>query len=230
MKTCYRQLLFVPLVSVALGVLAAGCGVPPDGTSSQRDQAGATAEAPSPGDAAPRTGAPTLTDSRIPVRPVGEEPPVRRVPAPPGSRVQVGQEAPDFELTTTDGQKFKLSEQRGKVVLLNFFATWCVPCLHEMPLLQRDVYEKIKGGSFAMIAVGREHDNAEVAAFRAKHRLGFPMAGDPHRAVFALYAEKSIPRTLVIDRDGRALFQSAGYSDKDFQEMLTLLRKKIASR
>jgi hypothetical protein len=99
-----------------------------------------------------------------------------------------------------------------------------------MPHLQKEVYEKIKSDQFAMIAIGREHDNAEVGRFQEKHKLGFPMAGDPKRAVFSLYAEKSIPRVLVVDRDGKVLFQSVGYSDKDFKEMLALIRAKVEER
>ena len=78
-----------------------------------------------------------------------------------------------------------------------------------------------------MIALGREHDNAEVARFKEKRRLGFPMAGDPGRAVFDRYAEKSIPRTLVVGADGRVLFQSIGFSEKDFREMVSLIRAKV---
>jgi peroxiredoxin len=150
--------------------------------------------------------------------------------APAGSKLGVGDEAPDFEVTTTDGKKFKLSDQRGKVVLVNFFATWCVPCLTEMPRLQKDVYEKVKGDGFVLIAVGREHDNAEVAKFKDKHKFTFPTAGDPKRAVFDLYANKGIPRTVLIGRDGKVLFQSTGYSDKDFKEMLSLIRAKLEER
>jgi peroxiredoxin len=149
---------------------------------------------------------------------------------PEASRVQVGEGAPDFEVTTTDGKKFKLSEQRGKVVLITFFATWCGPCRTEMPHLQQEVFEKIKGGRFTMIALGREHDSAEVARFKEKNHLGFPMAADPKRAVFGLYAERLIPRNVVVGRDGRVLFQSVGYDEKEFKALKALLREQAEGR
>lgn len=228
MKTDKLTMLLVPLVGVALGAAAGGCGTESDGTPPRGDRAATTTKAPPPHDPAPRPGVPAPPDGRVEV---GQEPPAPPpAPARSGSEVQVGDQAPDFELTTTDGTKFKLSDQRGKVVVILFFATWCRTCQAEMPRLQQDVYGKFKGDRFALIAIGREHENAEVARFKAKRGLGFPMAGDPSRAVFGLYADKSIPRTLVVDRDGKILFESVGYFEKDFKEMLALLREKVDGR
>ncbi len=195
------------LVAALATALAAGCTQGTGTTKMARGRSGTTVKAPA-----------------APTPPAGEAP----LPAPPAGDVRVGQLAPDFEVTTTDGKMFKLSEQRGKVVLVNFFATWCPPCKTEMPHLQQDVFEKIKSDRFVMIALGREHDNATVARYKAERRLGFPMAGDPGRAVFSLYAEKGIPRTLLIDRDGRVIFETAGYSDSEFKEMLALIRARLA--
>jgi peroxiredoxin len=209
--------LIVLLAGMALGT-AFGCAPPPAETA--------------PAEERPAAGAKAAPDA-LPLPEDRPAPPNAAIPGPAGpdgSRVRVGQQAPDFEVTTTDGHRFRLGEQRGKVVLVNFFATWCPPCKAEMPYLQKEIFEKIKGDRFAMISLGREHDNAEVARFKAERRLGFPMAGDPGRRVFALYAEKSIPRTVVVDTDGRMLFQSIGFDEKDSRDMVRLIQTRVGRR
>ena len=142
--------------------------------------------------------------------------------------VQIGQEAPQFEVTTLDGQKFSLKEQRGKVVLVNFFATWCGPCLQEMPHLEKEVWQKYKDKKFAMISLGREHSNEELKPFRQKNKFTFPIAGDTKREIFSRYADAYIPRSLLIGPDGRVIAQVIGYNEKEFQSLLDTLAAEVA--
>jgi peroxiredoxin len=144
------------------------------------------------------------------------------------TRTEVGRPAPAFRLTTVDGEIFDLAAQRGKVVLVNFFATWCGPCIREMPHLQKEVVDRFAGEDFAFLAVGREHRNEELPAFAAKHGLDLPMAGDPTREVYALYAEHTIPRNVVVGRDGTILFQSIGFEPADFERMLQVLERALS--
>jgi len=144
------------------------------------------------------------------------------------THVQIGQEAPLFEATTLDGQKFSLKEQRGKVVLVNFFATWCGPCLQEMPHLEKEVWQKYKDKKFAMISLGREHSNDELKPFRQKNKFTFPMAGDIKREIFSRYADAYIPRSLLIDPNGRVITQVIGYNEKEFQSLLETLAAEVA--
>lgn len=143
------------------------------------------------------------------------------------TRVQVAQEAPLFEVTTLDGQKFSLKEQRGKVVLVNFFATWCGPCLQEMPHLEKEVWQPYKHRKFAMISLGREHSNDELKPFRQKNKFTFPMAGDVKREIFSQYAEAYIPRSLLIDPNGRVIAQVTGYDEKEFKSLLEKLASEV---
>jgi peroxiredoxin len=141
---------------------------------------------------------------------------------------KVGQAAPAFTADLIGGGTFDLASQRGKVVLVNFFATWCPPCREEMPHLQKQVWERFQGDGFAMISVAREETPDVVEPFIAKHGAGWAFALDPDRSVFAAYAEAYIPRNYVVDRDGHIAYQSSGYDKKDFAAMIDVIARELA--
>jgi len=140
----------------------------------------------------------------------------------------VGEAAPTFTADLLGGGAFDLAAQRGKVVLVNFFATWCPPCREEMPHLQREVWEKFRGDGFAMISVAREETPDVVQPFITQYGAGWPFAVDPDRTAFAAYAEAFIPRSYVIDRDGRIAYQSSGYDKKEFKAMIDVIARELA--
>lgn len=145
------------------------------------------------------------------------------------TRTVLGELAPAFSLTTTDGEVFDLEAHRGRVVVLNFFATWCPPCIEEMPVLQREVFDRFAGDGFDLLLIGREHADAEILAFAKKRGVNMPMASDADRAVFALYAEHTIPRNVVIGPDGRILYQSHGFERPDFDAMVAVVAAELSS-
>ena len=140
---------------------------------------------------------------------------------------KVGQEAPAFKVTTLDEQPFSLEACRGKVVLINFFATWCGPCMVEMPQLEKEVWQQFKDKGLVFIAVGREHTNAELAKFQKEKKFTFPIAGDPKREVFSKYAKQNIPRNYLINKQGRIAYQSMGYSEDMTSEIVAAIRKEL---
>jgi peroxiredoxin len=146
---------------------------------------------------------------------------------------KVGQQVPEIGWVTLDGQKFDLKTLRGKVVLINFFATWCGPCMEEMPRLQKDIFQTLKDKNFVMVCIGREHNEAELKEFRKKRQFTIPIAADPDRKIFGHFATQYIPRNYIIGADGKIAFQSVGYTEPEFKKMLEALNqemKKVAGK
>ena len=139
----------------------------------------------------------------------------------------VGEPAPPIELTALDGTTFRLADHRGKVVVVNFFATWCPPCREEMPHLEKKVWQRFRDDRFAMLAVGREHANDELHEFVDQYSLTFPVAGDPDRAVYSHYATQYIPRTVVVDSNGTIVFQSSGFEHDELAAMIDVIESAL---
>ncbi len=140
---------------------------------------------------------------------------------------KVGQFVPSFTVTTIDGKNIGISALKGKIVLVNFFATWCGPCMSEMPKVERDIWRQLKRDDFVVIAIGREHTRQELIKFNKEKKFSFLIAPDPERAVFDLFATAYIPRNYVIGKDGKILFQSVGYSTEEFNEMIQCIKSEL---
>jgi peroxiredoxin len=142
---------------------------------------------------------------------------------------EVDQVAPDFEVTTLDGAKVRLSDLRGKVILAGFFATWCPPCQKELPLLEKTVWSEFKGDGLVVLAVAREQTEAEVRPFQAKYGLTFTIATDPNRIAYAKYAAKGIPRVYLIAPDGTIAYQLAGYHEEEIPKIRETVKQLLNS-
>ena len=141
--------------------------------------------------------------------------------------IDVGDTAPSFELVTLDGETFNLEAHRGKVVLINFFATWCPPCREELPYLEKDIWQRFDRDRFAVLVIGREEDDEIIAPFVEKYGYTIPFAGDPKMVAYSQYATRFIPRNFVIDPDGTILFQSQGYERHDFVKMVEVIEQAV---
>lgn len=142
--------------------------------------------------------------------------------------VEAGEQAPDFTVEMFDGEKLTLSSLRGKVVLLNFWATWCPPCREELKRVQKDVIDRFAGRDFLFLPVSRGEERSAVAAFREKMGYTFPMGLDPTRAVYDLYASNFIPRNFLIDRNGKVVMTTVGYETEEFEALLDTIEKQLA--
>ena len=142
---------------------------------------------------------------------------------------RAGDKAPQFTCETIDGEIFSLKEQAGKVVFINFFATWCGPCLGELPELEKSIHEAFKDeADFKLIVIGREHTAAELKEFRMQKGLELPFAPDPDRSIYSLYATKFIPRNIIIGRDGVVKFAEAGFSEEKLKALVTIVKQELA--
>jgi peroxiredoxin len=116
--------------------------------------------------------------------------------------IQPGFKVPSFTLPDINGKEVSLSDQRGKVVLLNVWATWCPPCRREMPSMQR-LYEKFKGKNFEILAVSIDSEGREaVEPFMRKMNLTFPALLDPGETIRSLYGITGVPESFIIDQQG----------------------------
>ena len=129
--------------------------------------------------------------------------------------VRVGNQAPDFTITIRDGSTFTLSEKRGKVVVLNFWASWCGPCVREMPAFQR-LYEEY-GDEVQILAIDGLEESARMEDFFENNDYTFPAAYDEEDVVNALYPSEGIPYTVVIDQEGIVRYTYVGASDAETQ-------------
>lgn len=142
---------------------------------------------------------------------------------------RVGQIAPDFTLQDLEGHEFTLSQQRGKVVLINWFATWCPPCQQEMPALRDEIWKKYTGPDFELVSVAREEKPDVVTPFREKYGAKWRFLADTERKAYARYAEAYIPRNHLVGRDGKILFQADGYEPEDFQALIEAIEATLAT-
>ena len=137
--------------------------------------------------------------------------------------VKVGDVAPDFSLPLTDGTTFKLSEQRGKVVMLQFTASWCGVCRKEMPFIERDIWQRHKDNKeFVLVGIDREEPLEDVKKFAETTGITYPLALDGNADVFASYAERKsgITRNILIDRDGRIVKLTRLFNETEFNELV----------
>lgn len=144
--------------------------------------------------------------------------------------VKEGRKAPDFTITMENGVKKSLSDLEGKVVWINFFATWCPPCRKELPHLQEAVYDEFKNrDDFKVLVIGREHTWEEINKFKADHDYRLPFYPDPEREIFSKYAKQNIPRNFVIDRNGKIAVSSTGYNKEDFEEIISKVENLLSN-
>ncbi len=138
---------------------------------------------------------------------------------------KIGDVSPVFSVQTIDGQNLDF---HGKVVVLNFFATWCGPCMDEMPFLEKNVWETFKDKGLIFAAVGRKHSEEELKTFQKQKGYSFPLVADPSGEINGKFATKYIPRSVVIGKDGKIKFQSVGFSPEDFLVLVNSVKVEMA--
>ena len=138
-------------------------------------------------------------------------------------------EAPDFTLRTPEGGTLALSGLRGRVVFLNFWATWCAPCRIEMPEMER-LHREFKDRGLLILAVDLDESPKLVAKFMQEFRLSFPALLDSDSRVASRYRLQGLPTTILIDRQGRTVGRAVGPREWAGPEGRALIRSLLAAR
>jgi peroxiredoxin len=153
-----------------------------------------------------------------------------------GYIVKVGDQAPaDFRLTLIDGTTTSLEELKGKIVILQFTASWCSVCREEMPHLEKDVWQAYKDKGFVLIGVDRDEPLDKVKKFHRDMNISYPFALDPGADIFGRFALKKsgVTRNVVIGRDGKIVYLTRLYDQQEFAAMVKvldgLINNKISS-
>ena len=141
--------------------------------------------------------------------------------------VKAGDKAPDFTVEMFDGTKTSLAELKGKVVLLNFWATWCPPCRQELTRVQKDIIDRFAGRNFVFLPISRGEAAKTVKAFLQKNGYKFPAGLDPEQAIYKRYASNFIPRNFVINKQGKIAYLSVGYDEKEFAELIDTVAAQL---
>ncbi|MGB5624349.1 MAG: TlpA disulfide reductase family protein [Woeseiaceae bacterium] len=139
-----------------------------------------------------------------------------------------GQPAPDFALKSSTGENMRLSEHRGDVVMINFWATWCGPCRQEMPLLD-ELYTRYQRVGFNLLGVNIDDDSGRAMKMIEELGVNFPVLFDARKEVSKLYSVEAMPVTVLVDREGNVRHvhhgYKPGYEDKYLDQVRSLLRE-----
>ena len=140
-----------------------------------------------------------------------------------------GGRTPLLTLTDLDGKAYDLTAHRGKVVLVNFWATWCEPCRDEMPALGR-LQKKLGPGQFVVLAVNADEPESRIRKFLEQVPLGFPVLLDPERKAGKAWNARVLPASFVIDREGRIRYTAVGELDWDAEAVSARIAALLPAR
>ncbi len=141
--------------------------------------------------------------------------------------INKGDKAPDFTVEMVSGEQLTLSKLKGKVVVVNFWATWCPPCRQELMVVEKQLIDRFKGKDFIFLPISRGEAKKTVEAFRKQNGYTFPMGLDPKQEIYKKYASNYIPRNFVVGKDGKVIYTSVGFAPEEFAEMIAVIEKAL---
>jgi peroxiredoxin len=149
-----------------------------------------------------------------------------------GYIVKVGDMAPDFTISEAGGKSYKLSDLKGKVVMLQFTASWCGVCRTEMPFIEKEIWQVKKSAGLIVIGIDRDEPVEKVLQFKKDIAVTYPLALDPGADIFALFAEKEagVTRNVIIDRSGKIVFLTRLYERKEFDQMKKVIFTQLSAK
>ena len=152
--------------------------------------------------------------------------PVKQIPADYGYIVKIGDKIPEFSTTLINGKTFSNADFKGKVVMLQFTASWCSVCRKEMPFIERDIWQKNKDNkNFVLVGVDLDEPLEKVVNFQKEIKVTYPLALDPGGKIFGLIAEKKagVTRNIILDKTGKIVYMTRLYKEDEFAEMVKVI-------
>jgi peroxiredoxin len=147
--------------------------------------------------------------------------------------VKIGETAPNFTITYPDGKQKQLSDLRGKVIMLQFTASWCPVCLKEMPFIEKCIYQKYKNNSnFVLLGVDLKEKPDEIEKFIKTAKITYPIISDIDGKIFEEYAEKDagVTRNIIIDKTGKIAFLTRLFEKDEFNGMRKVIKKLLKAK
>ncbi len=154
----------------------------------------------------------------------------QEVPNDYGYIVKIGQKAPDFTALAINGTTIQLSDLNGKVVMLQFTASWCGVCRKEMPHIEKEIWQRHKNNNeFALFGVDLDEPKATVEKFAKQIPVSYPMLLDPEGEIFFKYAEEGagVTRNVIIDKTGKIVYMTRLYREEEFEEMKSIIESLL---
>lgn len=149
-----------------------------------------------------------------------------------GYLVRTGEMAPDFTINEAGGKSYKLSDLRGKVVMLQFTASWCSVCRQEMPFIEKEIWKAKKDAGLLVVGIDRDEPADKVIKFKKDMAISYPLALDPGADIFGLYAQKEagVTRNVIIDRKGKIIFLTRLFDRNEFDQMKKVIFNELTGK
>jgi peroxiredoxin len=149
-----------------------------------------------------------------------------------GYLVKVGDAAPDFTINEAGGKTYKLSDLKGKIVMLQFTASWCSVCRTEMPFIEKEIWLEKKPAGLLVIGIDRDEPVEKVLQFKKDIKVTYPLALDPGADIFGLFAQKEagVTRNVIIDRSGKIIYITRLYEREEFEQMKKIIFAELEAK
>lgn len=149
-----------------------------------------------------------------------------------GYLVKVGDKAPDFTINEAGGKSYKLSDLKGKIVMLQFTASWCSVCRTEMPFIEKEIWKEKKSEGLVVLGIDRDEPLDKVLKFKKDIAVSYPLVLDPGADIFGLFAQKEagVTRNVIIDRTGKIIFLSRLFEKEEFEQMKKVIFTALSSK
>lgn len=152
--------------------------------------------------------------------------PDQQIPTDYEFKVKIGDDIPDFTMTLTNGKQVSSAEWRGKVVMLQFTATWCGVCRQEIPFIENDIWKKHRRNpDFLLFGVDRDEPAEKVKRYKQEMNITYPLAVDTNADVFGIFADKraGVTRNVIIDKSGNIIYMTRLFKEAEFKEMVSVI-------